>query len=236
MHAKTAANRPGTALPFVGRGRETARLKQLHAQRKHVLILGPAGVGKSALVGHLCEQLPLLLCPRSEHLGGICESLEAELGLAATDWKLAQRKQRVRQALAEARQTVIFDGVGWTTPKLSSFLEGVMAHVPVWLCARSDHSWDIGHFWTLLVRFARVELHPFHLAETQALVEATAQRGMIPRDARRIVAWLHRRSGGSPQILGELFAELATGHYDLSSPFALRRLELDRRIHQAFPA
>jgi hypothetical protein len=169
-------------------------------------------------------------------LGEICDSLEAELDLAAADLKLVQRKQRVRQALAGAGQTVVFDGLSWTTPKLSSFLESVMERVPVWLCARSEHPWDIGHFSTLLVRFERVELHPFHLAETQALVEATVRLGKIPPDTLRIVAWLQRRSAGSPQVLRGLFEELASGHYDLSSPFALRRLELDRRIHEVLPA
>ena len=236
MVTTTATNQLAPALPFVGRGKEVARLKQLHAQRKHVLILGPAGVGKSALLAHLRRQLPLLLCPRSEHFGEICDSLESELRLSAADLKLLQRKQRLRQALAGAGKTVVFDGLGWTTPKLSSFLETVSARVPVWIATRSEHVWDIGHFWTLLVRFERVEVHPFHLAETQAVVEATVKREMIPPETLRIVEWLQRRSAGSPLVLRELFEELATGHYDLSNPVALRRLDLDRRIHEVFPA
>jgi hypothetical protein len=223
------------AIPFTGREKETAQLKQLHAQRRHVLLLGPAGVGKSAILAHLRGQLPLFMCPHSEHLGEICDSLEAELGLAAADLKLAQRKQRLRQALAERGETVVFDGLGWTTPKLSSFLESVMERVPVWLGARSEHPWDIGHFWPLLVRFERVELHPFHEPETRALVEAAVRTGAIPADTVNIAAWLQRRSAGSPLVLRELFEELATGHYDLSNAFALRRLDLDRRIHEVLP-
>jgi adenylate kinase family enzyme len=235
MQTTSTTNPPGLALPFVGRGKELARLKQLHAQRKHVLILGPSGVGKSALLARLRQQLPLLLCPHSEHFGEICDSLEGELGLRAADLKLIQRKQRLRQALAEAGRTVVFDGLGWTTPKLSSFLETVKARGPVWIATRSERSWDIGHFWLQLARFERVELHPFHLPETQALVEVMVKRRMIPPDTRRIVEWLQRRSAGSPLVLRELFAELANGHYDLSNPLALRRLDLDRRIHEVFP-
>jgi ABC-type iron transport system FetAB ATPase subunit len=52
----------------------------LHAQRKHLLIIGPAGVGKSALVEHMGEQLSLLVSGRSAHLGRICEGLEPQLG------------------------------------------------------------------------------------------------------------------------------------------------------------
>ena len=75
----------------------------------------------------------------------------------------------------------------------------------MWICARSEHPWDIGHFWPLLVRFERVELRPFHLSETQALVEAAVEAGLIPPGTRNIVEWLHRRSGGSPLVLRELF-------------------------------
>jgi predicted ATPase len=235
MPATRASETLKPPIPFVGRGREVAQLTQLHAERKHVLILGSAGVGKSALVVRLCQQLPLLLCPHSEHLGEICDSLEAELRLPAADGKLTKRKQRLRAALAEAGKTVVFDGLAWTTPKLSSFLESVVARVPVWLCARSEHSWDIGHFWTMLVRFERVELNPFRLGETRALVAAAVKRGMIPPETLRIVEWLQRRSAGSPLVLRELFEELATGQYDLSNPLALRRLDLDRRIHEIFP-
>ena len=222
-------------LRFVGRGKEVGRLKELHSQRRHVLILGPAGVGKTALVARLRAPLPLLVCPQSERLSDICAALETQLELDLTGQRLVQRKQRVLRVVADARKTVVFDGLGWTTPKLSSFLESVMQRVPVWLCSRSEHSWDIGHFWTLLVRFERVELHPFHLAETQALIEATMKRGMIPLDTLRIVEWLQRRSAGHPLVLRELFEELATGQYDLSNPLALRRLDLDRRIHEVLP-
>ena len=69
-------------LSFVGREREITQLGALHAQRKHVLIIGPAGVGKSALVERLREQLTLLVSSKSAHLGGICEGIEPQLGLA----------------------------------------------------------------------------------------------------------------------------------------------------------
>jgi hypothetical protein len=222
-------------LPFVAREREITRLCELHAQRKHVLIIGPAGVGKSALVEHLRQQLSLLVSARSAHLGEICEGLEPQLGLYPAGLKLLERKKRLRETLGAAGRTVAFDGVGWTGPKVSSFFESVTERAPVWICTRSEHPWDIGHFWPLLARFARVDLRPFHLAETQSLVEAAVESGTIPPETRNIVEWLHRRSGGSLLVLRELFEELATGKYDLNNPLALRRLDLDRRIHEVFP-
>lgn len=224
-----------TALLFVARRKEIAQLQQWHAQRKHVLVLGLSGVGKTALVNHLKDKLDLLICPQSEHFVSICESLEPQLGLDVCDLKLGQRKQRLRRALAEAGRTVVFDGVNWTTPKLSSFLELPMERAPIWVCTRSEHSWDIGHFWTWLVRFEKIDLQMFQLAETRELVVAAIQAGQIPGEAMNIVEWLHHRSRGSPLILRELFEELATHSYDLSNTHALRLLDLDRRIHEIFP-
>jgi AAA ATPase domain len=223
-------------LPFVGREKEVARLNQLHSQRKHALILGPAGAGKSALAAHLAKALDLLVCPKSEHLASICDSLESQLGLSAAGSRLLHRKQRLRRALTDVGRTAVFDGVGWTTPKLSSFLEGIMERAPIWICARSEHSWDIGHFWPWLVRFERIELRPFHPAETRELVSAAIEKGLIPQEALHIAAWLHHRSNGSPLVLRGLFEEIATHAYDLSNRHSLRRLDLDRRIHELFPS
>jgi predicted ATPase len=224
------------ALPFVGRRKETARLRRFHAQRKHVLILGPAGVGKSALVAHLRQSLGLRVCPASERLSGICEALERDLGLEAGDLHIIRRKNRLLNTLKGTKPAVVFDGAGWTTPKLSAFIEGMSGRVPVWLCARSEHPWDIGRIWPLLVRFEHVELKPFHTEETRMLVEAAVRGGSVPAGALNIVAWLHHRTAGNPGILCELLEEIARGHYDLGNPHSLRLLNLDRRIHEIFPA
>jgi hypothetical protein len=66
-------------------------------------------------------------------------------------------------------------------------------------------------------------------------VEAAVRAGSVPADTLNIVEWLHRHATGSPKKLCELLQEIARGHYDLSRPLALRRLDLDRRIHQIFP-
>ena len=214
----------------MGREREIARLGALHEQRKHVLIVGPAGVGKSALVERLREQLTLLVSSKSAHLGGICEGLEPQLGLTPAGLRLLERKKQLREALGAAGRAVVFDGVGWTEPKVSSFFESLTQRASVWICTWSERPWDIGHFWPLLARFARVAVHPFSLSETQALVEAAVRIGGIPPGAREIVGWLQRRSGGVPLVLRELLEEVATGKYDLGSRNALERLNLDRRI------
>jgi hypothetical protein len=226
----------GLTLPFVGRRKEAAQLLRLHARRGHALIVGPEGVGKSALVAHLRETLTFFLCPQSKTLGEICDNLESSLNSSAPPSPLVQRKNRLLKSLAETGQTVVFDGLSWTTPKISSFLESAMERAPVWICCRSDEPWDIGHVWPLLARFKRVELKPFHLSETRALVQAAVLEGLVSRDASNFVPRLHRRASGNPKILRALLDELAQSHCDLSHPRSLARLDLSRRIHDLFPA
>jgi hypothetical protein len=223
------------SLPFVGRREEAAQLQRLHAQRQHALILGPAGVGKTALIGQAGSRLSLLVCPQSVRLSEICGALEGQLQLEAGGQRLIPRKNRLRRALRETGRTVVFDGVGWMTPKLTSFLECVMETAPVWVAARSEHSWDIGHAWPVVARFEKVEIKPFHPAETRELVEAAIRLGLAPAGALDAVRRLHSLCAGNPEVLGELIEGLATGHYDPHKEFDLRLLDLDRRI-QHLPA
>ena len=115
------------------------------------------------------------------------------------------------------------------------FIENVTERVPVWLCARSERSWDIGHIWPLLVRFEHVELKPFHPSETQKLVEAAIRQNGVPEKTLEIVDWLHRRAAGNPKILCELLTEIARGHYDLSNAHALTAVEPGPSHPRAFP-
>lgn len=235
METTDSNQHPKLSLPFVGREKEIERLRELHRQRKHVLIVGAEGIGKSALVEHLRESLSLRLCPVSERLSEICDSLERECGFEAGGLHLVRRKNRLLKALKGTKRPVVFDGLSWTTPKLSSFIENVSERVPVWLCVRSEHSWDIGHAWPLLARFERVDLKPFHPGETLLLLDAAASSHIVPADTLQIVEWLHRHAAGNPKVLRELLEEITRGHYNLSQPLALRRLDLDRRIHRVFP-
>ena len=232
MQTTASTNDVRLTIPFVGHGREIARLRQLHKQRRHVLILGPEGVGKSALVAHLRDSLRLRVCPASERLSEICDALEREFDLEAGDFHIVRRKNRLLKLLKGTKRAVVFDGVSWTTPKISSFFDCVSERVPVWICARSEHAWDLGHFWQFLWKFERVELHPFHLADTRALVEALVDTGQIPAAALDVVERLHHLSAGNPQVLCELLDGLAGGRYDAHKLFDLKLLDLDRRIKQ----
>ena len=70
---------------FVGREHEITSLQIFYAQRRNVLIVGPRGIGKTALLRQLRQSLPLLVCEETSSLRRICDGLERELG-----WKPAE--------------------------------------------------------------------------------------------------------------------------------------------------
>ena len=217
-------------IPFVGRKVEISRLRNLHAVRKHALIFGLPGIGKTELVRQMSGLAPLLISAHSDTMRHICENLEAGLHIVNDEKRLPKRKERLLSKLSSTDNTIVFDHVGRSTPKISSFLKCVCDRVPVWICARSPHSWDIGHFWPILFRFEKIELQPFHLSETRALIEACVEKGMLSSAVLAVANRLQHLAHGVPQILGELIQGLASGKYDSSNLFDLQMLDIDRRI------
>jgi ATP/maltotriose-dependent transcriptional regulator MalT len=65
---------------FVGRAKLLSQLTKLYSERKHVLITGPAGIGKTALLRQACSRLHFLTCEQSTNLSRICDDLERQAG------------------------------------------------------------------------------------------------------------------------------------------------------------
>ena len=68
------------SLAFAGHEREIWHLRDLYSERKCVLLVGPVGIGKTALLQHMRQQLPMLLCEETSSLRRICDGLERQLG------------------------------------------------------------------------------------------------------------------------------------------------------------
>jgi hypothetical protein len=220
------------SLSFHGREKEVEQLRQLYADHRHALIVGPAGIGKTALIRHLRQSCPLLHCEETSSLRRICDCLERELGWRHYKLNVIERKNRLIDYLARRGEVVAFDHVALTPPRVARFMAHLAERVPVWIACRSTLAADIGHVWQYLVRYERVELVPLSINETRVLVEASADAGHIQPDAKAHIADIHRLSRGNPRLLEELFIELAARHYQMDKPFGRHLLDLDRRIHE----
>ena len=220
------------SLPFHGRENELEELRQIYAERRHALIVGPAGIGKTALLRQVRQTCPLLLCEETSSLRRICDCLERELGWKHYRLNVIERKNRLIEYLARRDEPVVFDHVALTPPRVARFMAHLAERVPVWIACRTTLAHDLGHVWQYLSRFTRVDLMPLPFAETRVLVEASADAGHIQADAKAHMADLHRLSKGNPRLLEELLIELAARHYEMDTPFGRQLLNLDRRIHE----
>jgi len=220
------------SLSFYGREKEVEQLRELYADYRNVLVVGPAGIGKTALMRHVRQKCPLLLCEETSSLRRICDGLERDLGWRHYKLNVIERKKRLIDYLSRRGETVVFDHVALTTPRVARFMAHVAERVPVWIVCRSAIASEIGRVWEYLVHFQRIELAPLIVDETRVLVEASAHAGHIQDDARSHTALLHRMSKGNPRMLEELLIELSARNYQMDSTFGRDLLDLDRRIHE----
>ena len=217
---------------LVGRQKEVEQLRALHAARRHVVIVGAEGIGKTALLQHVRELSSLMICDDSSSLRRICDSLEPQLGWAHCKLNIIDRKNRLLPNLERRGEPVAFDHLIRTAPRVARFIGQLSEKIPIWIACRSDRLDGVGHIWPELYKFTRVELFPLDEVETRRLIdEAVAQR-RIQASARAYASELHRMSGGSPRIVTELLMQLAARRYEINSSRGLSLLDLDRRIHE----
>jgi hypothetical protein len=216
---------------FVGRGKLLSRLNKLYIERKHVLITGPAGIGKTALLRQACSHLQFLTCEQSTNLSRICDDLERQADFRDHNLKIVERKNRVLAYASQWSKPVAFDQVAKATPRVTRFIGKLSDRVPVWIVCRSQYAQEIGHLWELLYKFTLVELPPLTAGETRIVLEVAVASERIQSDVLGYVTQLHHLCRGNPRTLEQLLVELAARRYRVNDTAGLHLLEIDREIH-----
>ncbi len=217
---------------FFGRAKEIEQLHTFYLLRKHVLVVGPAGIGKTAILRQVRQRCPILLCEETSSLRRICEGMERQLGWAHRKLNVIERKNRLLAYLGKRGEPVVFDHVALTPPRVGRFMGRLGEEIPIWIACRSDQPHEIGNVWEHTYKFIRIEIPPLTSAETRQLILEAIREGNIQKDARQHISQLHRMSQGNPRILEELLIELAAREYKMDSSFGLNLLALDREIHE----
>jgi hypothetical protein len=220
------------SLAYVGHEEEIARLGDLFLARRCVLLVGPAGAGKTALFRRIRQQCPMLLCEETSSLRRICDGLEQQLGWTHYKMNVVERKNRLLHYLARRGEVVALDHVARTPPRVARFIERLSESVPVWIACRSDQPHDIGRVWEYLYKCVRVEVPPLTRHDAKLLIERAVAFGSIQSQAKEHVGQLYRLSKGNPRILEEFLIELADRKYDMEKRFGWHLLDIDRRIHE----
>jgi hypothetical protein len=207
-------------------------LRTIYSERKNVLLVGPAGIGKTKVLFEIRQTLPLQICEETSSLGRICDSLEQQLGWDPARLSIIERKNRLLYYLEQRREPIAFDHVAETPPRVARFIAHLTQHVPVWIACRSDRRKEVGHIWEHLYNFTRVEVPPLNLVETSTLIGNAVASGRIQADACQHSVDLYRLSKGLPRVLEALLVELAARDYKMDGSFGLHLLELDRQIRE----
>src|SRR6266704_3580774 len=118
------------SLGFVGRQNDLRNLQSLYTQRKHVLLLGMRGVGKTALLRQLRQNFPLLICDETSSLRRICDGLERELDWTHRKMNVIERKNRLLTYLRRRGTSVALDHITLTPPRVERFIAHLTERVP----------------------------------------------------------------------------------------------------------
>lgn len=125
-----------------------------------MLIVGAAGIGKTALLRQVRQRCPVLLCDETLSLCGICDDIERQLGWAHYKLNVIERKNRLLAYLGRRGGSVAFDHVALTPPRVARSMGNLGEQIPIWIACRSDQPPEIGNVWQHLYKFTRVEIAP----------------------------------------------------------------------------
>jgi hypothetical protein len=203
----------------------------LTSSTANVLITGPAGIGKTALLRQACSHLQFLTCEQSTNLSRICDDLERQVDLRGQNLKIVERKNRLLACASQWSKPVAFDQVAKAAPRVTRFIGKLSDRVPVWIVCRSQYAQEIGHLWELLYKFTQIELPPLTAGETRAVLEAAAASRRIQSNVVGYVTQLHHLCRGNPRTVEQALAELAARRYRVNDTAGLHLLEIDREIH-----
>ena len=217
---------------LIGRDSELETMRDHVRLGKNLAVVGPEGVGKTAMVTQAIAGLPdVLYCADTGTPKTACECLMTVLGESLAASNNIQRKRVVLAALRKHHCCIVFDHVPRVSPKLLSLLENLRESHPLVVVTRSLAWNDIGHLRMILWDFDTLELGGLRETAARRLVRAESHRlGLTVPDAQQFEHDVWRLSRGNPRALIALCEQAKRSRYVFGRRVNMRLLDLDRRI------
>lgn len=230
-----------TMISLLGRDAWVEMLWSLASEGATVLVHGPVGIGKTALLEAVEQRaasfgVPCARTARTEHLGDVT----AALAQAFPDPRYASLgARRLRSALRDAadrtRVVLLLDGAASPGTALKGYLRSLRgAGLGVVLAVDTDAARDRGHVRAYGLAHREIALPPLHGATMRSVLarrlETVSSHGSLDRDGR---AALVRAAEGRPGLLLAMTERLADPRYWFDGRPRLQLLRTDAGIDLA---
>lgn len=157
----------GRELAFTGRESQIHQLRAVFGQSRNLVISGPAGIGKSALIKQAATVLPLFVCHNPASIDDLSRQYLRYLEIHSGVYSAQQRATAVRLLISQNGYPIGFDGMDETSiATFSSRFGKLVEHVPRWIVTRTDPS-ATGLLFDGVRDFAHLQLLPLKRHEVR---------------------------------------------------------------------
>jgi len=226
---------------LIGREKECITISGFINQRKSILIFGPEGVGKTAVINKVLSGFSALNKLYSASSKTLKESLLNFMLCDTFDKKTIQKadilalKKLFYGILAKkSPEYIIFDHIENVESKFYSFLVYLMeVKIPIIVLSRGLEKKDIGHLRMSSFNFEKVEISNFDKLAADILIgHFINEFGINITKTDEFKKQIFHFSKGNPKVIKGLCFLARDVKYQKSNGLDVKLMDLDRRINE----
>jgi len=226
---------------LIDREKECAAITNFINQRRSIIVFGPEGVGKTAILTKVLTGFPSLNKICSLESKTLRESLLNFMASAPFSKKTVNEanilvlKKLFYEILANNKpEYIIFDHIESVEPKFYSFFVYLLdAKIPLIVLSRGLEKGEIGHLRMSSFNFEKVEISNMEKSAADALVKHFIKEfGIKITKEDEFKKEIYHFSKGNPKIIKGLCFLARDIKYQKGNGLDVKLMDLDRRISE----
>jgi len=226
---------------LIGREKECAAITGFISQKKSIIIFGPEGVGKTAVINKVLSSLAAVNIFYSPDSKTLKTSLLNLMVYASCDKKsiqvadiLALKKLFYRLLDEKKPEYIVFDHIESVEPKFYSLFVYLMeAKIPLIVLSRGLEKKDIGYLRMSLFNFEKVEISNLDRPTADVLIDHFINEfGIKITKEADFKKGIYHFSKGNPRIIKGLCFLARDVKYQKNETIDVKLIDLDRRINE----